>query len=466
MNTMTPILKHLDDFIKKENLNLRKLANLAEINAGTLSAIFNKNKVFTVEHLDRLTSVMKLPAGYFYDHYIQEYLTNSTPDWRRVRPFLYRCMELDKLDCLKRTIDILMENLMYAPLLFEVAEDFFQRGKYAAAALLFENIASSEKHQHSERLAFCQYRLFLIRQGEDQEQNYQAAIQFELYVDRLDEIDQLDALKDLANTYRALYKWDKVENLADALEYKGKILYKWVHEHHSEGTDNNRMPSRPLFFYIAYADFLHACVYEAQRNYEKVIEYTNAHMDLCWVKETDPDTIHWINIFKDWGQANLYVAKLLSGDVSVLPKYVEFIQPKKYEILPALFNIIEAANRFRLNVDDILLQFNAEIFEYIQLQQAMGPYTNQLIANSFADFSHELASYYFQKNIFPEGFRYTLTCLELSSKINKRSSIIKAVGLFERYRNLASSETMTTYQNLVSEVYEDEKEKTASLFGN
>ncbi|WP_410770471.1 transcriptional regulator [Fontibacillus sp. BL9] len=464
MNTAAPILKHLDDFIKKEDLNLRKLATLADINAGTLSAIFNKNKVFTVEHLDRITSVMNLPEGHFYTHYIEEYLSNSTPDWRRVRPFLYRCMELDKLDCIKKINDILMENLMYSPLLFETAEDFFQRGKKEASALLFESISSSEKHQHSERLAFCQYRLFLIRQGTDQEQNYQAAIQFELYVDRLDEIDQLDALKDLANTYRAFYKWDKVDKLAQALEYKGKVQYYWAH--HSEEKDNRKKPGRPLFFYSAYAKLLRACVSEARRNYEEALNYTYAYLELDWVKESDPDTIHWIEILKEWAQANIYAYKLLSGDVGILPQYLEYIKPKKDEILPALFNIVDAANRFNLNVDDALLQFSAYINDYIEQPQTIGSYTNQLIANAFADFSHELAYYYFNRNRYLDGFKYVLVSLGLSSKINKRSSIIKAVGLFERYRNLASSETMTTYQNLVSEVYEDEKEKTALLFGN
>ncbi|MNH45308.1 hypothetical protein D3C78_1435210 [compost metagenome] len=66
--------------------------------------------------------------------------------------------------------------------------------------------------------------------------------------------------------------------------------------------------------------------------------------------------------------------------------------------------------------------------------------------------------------MYPEGFKYLLTCLELSSKINKRTCIIKSVGLFELYRYAASTETMTTYQNLVNEVYVNEKEKITTFF--
>jgi hypothetical protein len=57
-----------------------------------------------------------------------------------------------------------MDNLMYSTYLFNVAEDFFKDGKHAAATILYESVAVSEKSQHSERLAFCQYRLFMARQ--------------------------------------------------------------------------------------------------------------------------------------------------------------------------------------------------------------------------------------------------------------------------------------------------------------
>ena len=52
-----------------------------------------------------------------------------------------------------------MENITYAPMLFEMAESFYNE-KYNATAALYECVAESEKFQHSERLALCHYRLF------------------------------------------------------------------------------------------------------------------------------------------------------------------------------------------------------------------------------------------------------------------------------------------------------------------
>lgn len=118
----------------------------------------------------------------------------------------------------------ILDNPTYPPLLFEAAEDSFQKGYKDATAYLYEKVAESEKQQYSERLAFCQYRLFTIRIGEDQIQNLQTAARFEPFIDRLDEVDQLDALKDLANLYRALNQLDKVYKYAQMMRRRVKIL--------------------------------------------------------------------------------------------------------------------------------------------------------------------------------------------------------------------------------------------------
>ena len=77
----------------------------------------------------------------------------------------------------------MMDNLSYIPLLFDVAEEFYQAGKSKPAILLYENIAESEKMQHSERLALCQYRLFRLGLTNDQHRNLIIASRFEYYVD-------------------------------------------------------------------------------------------------------------------------------------------------------------------------------------------------------------------------------------------------------------------------------------------
>lgn len=443
--------------MKQEGINMSQLGKIAGLNPGTVSSILKGNRVMAVDQLDRMTAVLSLPGGHFYEQYIQECMVDAVPNWRRVHPFLYRCAELDKPDCIRQIAQRLTDNLIYSPLLFDVAEDFFTTGKHTAAALLYESVAISERRQHSERLAFCQYRLFTLGIGTDQTQNFRLACQFEPFVDRLDEADQLDALKDLANLYRSLRSWDKVSELAQEMGRRAHIQYSMTKQSKRNKEITGKKPSRPMFVYIAYSNLLLASVCDAQGEYEQALQYTYAYADLSWVKETDPESLHWIQLFLNWAQTNTYINKLMSGDISVLQDYVEYMGAGR-EGFTELLNIIEAANRYHLDVDHILQQFESRIVSYEQ-EQSADMYTQQVIPEQSTRLWYELAVYYLRRGLFSLGFKYLLECLEKSSKINNKTAIINCVGLFESFKEFALAETQIQYHNLIEKVWDNNEKE-------
>ncbi len=193
MEEITPMIRtEIEKYLKQNGITLTEFSHIIDLNVGTFSSIVTGNRSVSVNHLDRITAGMELPPDYFYERYIEECIIESSSlNWRKISPFLYRCAELGRLDFIQRVMSPLLDTSMYLPLLFEMAEDLFQKGIYQdAAACLYENVAESEKKQHSERLAICQYRLFSLGIGKDQAQNLQTAARFEPFVDRLDEIDQ------------------------------------------------------------------------------------------------------------------------------------------------------------------------------------------------------------------------------------------------------------------------------------
>ncbi|MFM9279863.1 helix-turn-helix domain-containing protein [Paenibacillus jiagnxiensis] len=465
LSDTTTIRDQLDSFMKQRELNISRFGKISGLNAGTMSSLLNGNRVMALNQLDRITSVMELPEGYFYEQYIQEYLNEASPNWRRIKPFLYRCAELGKLDCLRQAVGLLLDNLVYAPLLFETAEDFFHNNQDKAAAILYKGVAESETRQHSERLAMCHYRLFLLQiKTDDQTQNLRAATQFEPYVERLDEIDQLDALKELANTYRSLREWDRLEQTVDIMEPLAKALY-FQNDRLKAGRQSPKKTGRPLFFYIAYSHLLRACVSEARGDYKSALQYTYEYADLSWVKETDEDTLHWKRLFDEWAQANMYVNKLFAGELEILPDYVAYIEKNPDEIFLALSNIMEAANRFSFNVDDILAKFDEHIQSYIEGSQEIGIYADKMINDHILYLIYELADYYLTNKKDSDGFKYLIECLTRSIIIKNKPYITKCMVLFEVSRVLASSEAVTTYYNLMKEVYINEKtgQKTLAI---
>ncbi|MGP0587724.1 helix-turn-helix domain-containing protein [Paenibacillus timonensis] len=438
--------------MKENELNLSQFSMRLNINVGTLSYLLNGNRTLTMDHLDRISEIMGVPIGHYYENYIHDYLQERNPDWRRVGPFLRKCAELDKLECIRRTISLLLDNLMYSTSLFELAEEFFEKEFYGAAEILYENVAMSETRQYSERLAVCQYRLFKIRIGSDQAHNLKIAHQFEPYVDRLDEVLQLDALKDLANLYRSIRQWDKVEALALEMEHKARLLY-FSERRSKEGfLEIQRRLSRPMFVYIVYAKLLCAEAYDGRDDYAKALEYTYQYADLSWVRETDEDTKYWVNQFQKWSRANLYVNKLMSGDFEVLHDYVSFVRVNSEEIILAMLNIVYAANLYHINVDSILLQFKSEIEAYIYHKKSNDLYYDQVLPDKYNKFLYDLTYYYLHKRDYTRGFDYLMQGLENSIIINKKELVIKYMVLFEQHRHFAPKEICQKFKTIVCEV--------------
>ncbi|KAF6620407.1 helix-turn-helix transcriptional regulator [Paenibacillus sp. EKM102P] len=465
---ITPTIRaELEQFLQQEGLTLSQFGQIAGMNRGIISSIVTGNKSMSINQLDRITEAMGLPEGHFYDLFIENYIIDTPPNMRRIEPFLFRCAELDKLDSIRRVVGAIMDNLLYSPKLFEIAEGLLAQGRLEAALILYEGVAEAERYQHSERLAVCQYRIFTIQIGDDQSRNIRAAAVFEAFVERLDEIDQLDALKDLANVYRSLRKWDKVDETAKKMKQKAKTQYLLKHQHKNRECDEYKKLSRPLFVYISYADLLCAGVYEAQGDYNQALQYTYAYADLDWVKETDEDTQHWISLFQHWAQANVIVNKLLSGDMKVLNDYVEYIAASSdttdQDRVTQLLNIMMTANRYQIDVDDILQRFETDVNSLLQLPQFNDVYTQHVIPEQFARLGYELAYYYLHQGTYDDGFKYLMYSLVSYHRLNNETYFIKCLVLFERYRVYAVSETKAAYLEFIERVWIADVKKNGAI---
>ncbi|TKH41892.1 transcriptional regulator [Paenibacillus terrae] len=464
---ITPTIRtEIQTYLRQKGLSMTKFGHIAGMNPGTVSGIVTGNRSISMHQLDRITMGMNLPPDYFYERYVEENVIDAPLNWKRISPFLYRCVQFQRVDCLQKVVSILLDKPNYLQYLFELAEDCYEEGYNEAAAYLYENIAEGEKYQHSENLAICQYRMFTIQVGDDQNRNLRAATIFEAFVERLDEIDQLDALKDLANVYRSLRIWDKVDEIAKKMKTKAEIQYAMKHKQDSrEHTDSTDKLSRPMFVYITYADLLCASVCEAQGDYQQALQFTYAYADLDWVLETDEDTSHWIKLFQDWAECNIYVNKLLSGDTSVLPDYIEYIAASKVdkEMVTKLLNVMFAANRFKLDVNHVLERFETLIDSFVQMgQPSSDMYTKQVIPEQFARFEYELAYYYLYRSMYNDGFKYLMYSMVSYHTLNNETYFINCTGLFAHFQAYALPESREEHFKLLEKVWLDNVEKNGT----
>ncbi|MNO12136.1 hypothetical protein D3C76_17400 [compost metagenome] len=339
---------------------------------------------------------------------------------------LHRCADLNKMDCIQRVVQHVMDNLMYSPMLFDTAEELFAKGHLAAAALLYECVAESERSQHSERLAFCHYRLFTIALGDNQDANLRAANRFEPFVERLDEVDQLDALKELANTYRSLQRWDKVDELAAKMGHKARIQYDLQHGPHRKSKSSYKAPGRPLFFYIAYSDLLRGNVCDELGDYGQALIHIYSYGDLSWVKEQGKEVDYWKSLFIEWSEANVNLTKFLSGDSTVIGVYAAYIEKQQEERVTGLLYILKAANKYNFDVDDVLQQFKHDIEETINVLTE-GRYSRKLAMDRHANLLVELAQYLLGKQDYDNGLKFLEKAMKDYEQINHEKYKMLAV---------------------------------------
>ncbi|MNI22166.1 hypothetical protein D3C73_757180 [compost metagenome] len=328
------------------------------------------------------------------------------------------------------------------------------QGRLAASALIYESVAEGERFQHSERLALCRYRLFTIGLSDSQDVNLHAANQFEPYVERLDEADQLDALKHLSDVYASMHRWQKVDELAELLGEKALLQYK----HLRKGSEQ-KQPARPLIYYIMYSRLMRSAAWSERGNYKQALHFALLTIDVSWYQTTPSEAEQRvIDQFMEWTTANIYLFQVMSGQIEVLPDYVNYVEQHENEIFPALYKITQAANRYKLNIDDILERFKQH-FQYKDQESRLGKFSKQVTGDLHASFLAELAMYYLHSKKFDIGLNYLLASLESSINIKSDSSILRCVGLFEKHRRVASAEHIRNYTNFISEVQRINEEK-------
>ncbi|WP_151735604.1 helix-turn-helix domain-containing protein [Paenibacillus tengchongensis] len=449
MNPGATILTEIEDYIERENLTISKFAERSGMHSGTLSNIINGNRPIAMQQLDKITQAMGMNDGYFYDLYIECYIINGAADWRRIGPLLLRCAELNKLEAIHRVVSNILDNLFYLPMLFDTAEELFTQQKYTAAEIIYKSVAEGERFQHSERLALCHYRLFHIALGDNQETNLHAANQFQPYVERLDEADQLDAIKQLVDVYASLHQWNKAECLAELMRQKATIQYQYYNKKDTA----QKQPSRTLIFYILYAFLMQSLIADETGKFDRAMYFASLYADMSWVKTPySDDEIVVMEQFKEWSVANMYLYRLMAGDQEVIPEYIGYVETRKNEISHALYRIIQAANRYYFNVDDILEKFSRHL-SYGEQVSRLGKYKGQQVTQERRiRFFKELAVYHFNQEKFDLAFKYLLESLESSVKICSETNILKCVGLFEKYRYAALPEYVKKYTNSISEV--------------
>lgn len=451
VKTQQTIRAELLNYIEENQMLVYHFAEISGINSGTLSRFINGSQLIPIKALDRMTYTMGLEEGTFYDLYVDELLLDPSTDWRRLRPFLTRCSQLNKLFCIEKVVDLMLEKSYYISSLFDFAESLYEGGNTTASLLIYKKVSEGERYQHAERLAVCQYRIFKLSLGNDQHINYELALVFEPFVTRLGELEQLDAIKDLVNLYVSLQKWEKAKQLSTEMGRIARIQYDLKHKRKVNEISVSG-PKKVLFGYILYSHLILGTVAEEARDFNEAFYHLEKYEDHSWIVETDAAAEQTKKQFLVWATANRMLYRIMTGDIQLIENYVDSLASNDNEILLALFKVVKAALKYSCNIDHILERYNEMIQNQVISQKKVGTYTSQVINDRFVIFLADLAEYYIRSLRPNIGIIFVLDSLAISAKLNNDAYLVRCFCLFEKLRHSATVDQLDKYKAILKEV--------------
>ncbi|MGQ7277406.1 DNA-binding protein [Brevibacillus thermoruber] len=436
----------IERHLKERGYTLSKLGELTGINPGHVSEILNSNppRAITISQLDAMGAAFEQAPGWLYELYEEECFSEGKVSRPRVVPYLVRCAEIGRRDCIESVVSKLLENPKNVSILFSVAEQLFESGNLEKSVPFYQFVIETEKDSYAERFVLSQYRLFRALQGTDSEKTWEAVIRFDPYRKRLPENYQLDALLQLANVCYTLRRWEDVEKYADELRELAHIVYEdQLIKRKSKKSVEALHTERHLVVYYGQGYLLKGIALESQGKYEEAKRYVDAYADLTWFEIMDETGEAEVEKFRLWATANLYTLDMLTGNTDILPDYIRFLDDYPNEILPGLVTIVKSANEFDFSIDSVLEHFAASIAHFYEQQDAISTCHHM-------QFRYQLANYLFKKGKFTEGLEEILRCLVLSDTMMDYDSFKRCAALFWAHLSHASDQQKSTYQTVIT----------------
>ncbi|WP_188066645.1 helix-turn-helix domain-containing protein [Brevibacillus brevis] len=412
---------------KKNGYTLSKLGELTGINPGSLSEILNGNppRAITIGQLDALAKVFGHDPGWLYELYTEECILEGRISRPRLIPYLIRCVEVGRKDCIEATVPQMMENPKNISILFALAEQLYEKGQLKESVPFYKYVIENEKDSYSDHFVMSQYRLFRVVLGTNAEENWESVIQFSPYRNRLPENYQLDALFQLARVCYALQKRNKSGEYGDEL----RLLAETVYIHELDRLKRNRKgeplkTERHLVYYYGMGHLYKGAALEMQGLYEEAKQHVKGYADLGWFGLLDEVGRKDVERFKVWAKANSYTLEVLSGDTDVLEEYVDYLESlSTIDVLAGLNAIMKSANTYHFYVDEILERFASQIASFDQFTEAIG-------LDRHLRFRYQMAIYEFGKGRIERGIEETIYCLSLADLMNRHDETLTYIALF------------------------------------
>ncbi|MFF0828857.1 helix-turn-helix domain-containing protein [Brevibacillus sp. NPDC003359] len=322
-----PLREIIQELLKERGLNQLDIARLSNVSQSTLSNALLGKRNFSLEQVDKITDGLGFPKGALYPYYESEMYGPSgkvlpTKLCSFIRHCYYRNLDYIGRKYIKKLSDI--SNKSLSKLYLSLGEDLHKMGFVLDAIEIYRLVIGMELTRIVETptLVLSYYRLFSALREMALEEAYDIAIMFSYTVDLMpsksstrfdDDSDDIrtDAIRKLISYFYVLEKWKKVIELCDKLA----IFTKQKEDMINYG--NSLVYKGRAAYYLGMNEMA----------LQIIEDYIN-------IEDKNGD-------FKRWGTANRYNVLIESGNVSLIPEYLTWLDRHVGEInasLPVILN--------------------------------------------------------------------------------------------------------------------------------
>jgi hypothetical protein len=443
-----------------QKLSLQHLSQITGINRGILSACFTRipPKSLSIKQIDNITAGLGKQEDWLYEMYLDECFSEKV-HWKQLKPFLLRCIGLNRYDLIDKILSNLMESQAHIQDIFLLGELLYSEGKWKESIPFYRCVCENEIKQHSIRMAISQYRWFRTRLGNDLKENHEAAIQFAPYRQRLPENFQLDALLQLANVHFTLQNWEEVISYAKELQaLTNIILHQRNNSHRKSNKEEPMLTDRHFVFYYGQAHLLQGNALEWMGEYEESLEFIQGYEDLSGFQDLGYIGQLEVTKFQRFAEGNRLTLNILMGKFEFLPQFILFIDRNNNEWLTCFLTIIIAANQYEKNIDEAIDYYSKYLNKVLHHDNSINhEYYHKIFSSQrSAKLCYQMAIYYYRENVIEDGVKWLLQALRYSIRSNDQVLNLQCVAYFEQFRkNVLSQSVVTEYELIMKGVIED-----------
>lgn len=255
-----------------------------------------------------------------------------------------------------------------------------------------------------------------------------------------------DIIVEMLDMAVAFENWNKVMERADMLYQCVQCIYEERQEHRTKGIPLPYIHTeRPLIYYHGFSLQMRGKAYQKLGQMVQARTCIDQYAELGWKEELDEAGMQVVQELRHRAQVNRYALEIEAGHAELLEEYVNFLLEHPEECIAGLRTIVEAAVRYRWQIDRVLHMFSSQV-------QGVGVKLDSSNNEDMYHYCYHRALYEQWMGRQKKAVEFILQALRLADELEMNRYFKKCMSLLESLREDATEEQIGRYRAFLEEI--------------